>query len=282
MFWFWAVVLTLIAVLFAVFPLLRRARNAITDDGLNADILHNQLAELGRDMNEGTINAEEYEQARIDLERAYLDNSSTEGLPVENGRPSIAMALVLLMLISVTAWLIYDRVGMPPEVLNIAMSAAKPHSGRMDASAMPDIDLMIERVRKRLVDDPSDLASWSMLARSLHNLNRLDEAQVAFRGAIDNGLHDAATYAEYADLLAHNSGNLSTSSEAFQYIQKALELDPDHITALWLAGSAHRLEGNFPAVLQYWEHLYRVLPEDSDLAPIIRNNIEAVRGMIEQ
>ena len=281
MFWFWMVLLSAVAVLFVVLPLITNARKNARVEAVDAEILRNQLAELEQDLNEATISEEVYAQAKVDLERAYLQNTSEGEIRQVNLKASPLFALGLMIIIPVAGWLIYQQVGMP-EADTMALLENVHSSGQaMDAGVMPDIDLMIERVRKRVTDNPSDVASWSMLARSLYSLGRLDEALIAFQGAIDNGLHDPDSYAEFADLMAHRRGSLGMHDEAFAYIQKALELDPNHITALWLAGTAARNDGDLAMTLQYWTKLEGVLPEGSEIRAVIEGNIAAVRTQMQ-
>ena len=279
MFWLWTALLCALAIAFVLPPLLREAPRPPRDEALDAAILRDQLSELERDLQEGVLGQKDYAQARADLERTLLENSAPpESVDVpRDRRRSLGVALLLAALIPSTSWLIYDRIGVGASGIDFL---TRPHDPHLDAlgpgSAMPDIEAMLARVRQRVTDDPTDYASWNLLARSLYNLDRIDEALEAWRSAIDHGLEDADTLVRYADLLADRQGRLTRQSEAYPFIERALNLDPEHTTGLWLAGTAAFNEGDTASARAYWQRLQALLPADSEMARIIRANLHAL------
>ncbi len=87
----------------------------------------------------------------------------------------------------------------------------------------------------------------------------------------------ADAWANYADAAASaGGGHLSGKPE--QYLQRALQLDPDHPKALWLQASLYHEQKEYAKAVDVWRHLARIIPADSSDAKIIAANIaEAAR-----
>jgi len=111
-----------------------------------------------------------------------------------------------------------------------------------------------------------------MLARSYMVLGRPLEAEQAFvkAGSLIEG--DAQLLAMYADITAANAGG-NFSGKPMQLIAKALKLDPNHVMALWLAGSAAFQAQNYNSAIRFWEKIVPQLPPDSEDARGLQESI---------
>jgi len=115
-----------------------------------------------------------------------------------------------------------------------------------------------------------------MLARSQAALGRYPEAAKSYAKAIEYGGKNASVLADYADVLAMAAGR-DLRGEPYRLIQEALKLDPDHVKALALAGTAEFHMGNYDAAIMYWERLMKSLPPDSPLAEGVRSGLATAR-----
>lgn len=270
MFWLIASLLCIAVVVLVVFALVRTNAHQGPDYvALNAAVLASQRSELERDLHEGVIDENQYRQAISDLEQQERESQVKRTTKVNEGR-SLVTAGVLALAIPAVAIGVYTQVGN-----GTATVAGHPLEAGME---MPDVLAMVERLQQRLEENPDDLAGWSMLIRSFQAMGRVDDAIASLRKAFDNGLENADLYVQYADMVAVQQESLRGEPE--RYIAKALELDPDHWQALWLAGSA-ALETDMNTTLKYWERLYSLLEPDSEDADIVLNNIKAVRAEME-
>jgi cytochrome c-type biogenesis protein CcmH len=87
----------------------------------------------------------------------------------------------------------------------------------------------------------------------------------------------ADAWANYADATA-SAGGGRLSGKPEQYLQRALQLDPDHPKALWLQASLYHEQKAYAKAVDVWRHLARIIPADSSDAKIIAANIaEAAR-----
>jgi cytochrome c-type biogenesis protein CcmH len=63
------------------------------------------------------------------------------------------------------------------------------------------------------------------------------------------------------------------AGEPEQMLKRALELDPDNVKALALAGSAAMQRGDAAAARVHWERLLKLLPADSPLIQPIKESM---------
>jgi len=82
--------------------------------------------------------------------------------------------------------------------------------------------------------------------------------------------------ADYADVLAMAAGR-DLRGEPYRLIQEALALDPDHVKALALAGTAEFHLGHYDAAIAHWERLMKKLPPDSPLAEGVKGGLATAR-----
>jgi tetratricopeptide (TPR) repeat protein len=100
---------------------------------------------------------------------------------------------------------------------------------------------------------------------------KFSEAEAAFREAVEADPSDADAWADLADSAAAASGkDLTAGREA---IERALEIDPHHLKALWLRASLELQERRYPAAAATWRELQPLVPPDSADARVIEANI---------
>lgn len=146
------------------------------------------------------------------------------------------------------------------------------------ASALPDardIDALAVNARAR----PHDVDAWLTLAQAQRLAQRFTEANSAYEHAIGAGDIPADAWADYADSQAAANGSrlVGRPEEA---IRRALTIEPGHVKALWLKGSAEVERRDYRAALQTWQQLARQLPADSPDARAIAGNITEARAAL--
>ena len=266
--------LALVAAVLALLlrPLLRARQAATADERREANlrIFRDQLAELERERDEGSLAAADFGEARRELQRRLLD----ELAPGTGPEPAAARpggrktALALLVLLPLAAASGYALLGTP--------QAISPPPAQAE-HAEPEIDAMLGKLRARLKENPDNPQGWAMLARSYRVLGRFAEAAEAYghAGALVDG--DPALLADYAEALARAGGSFAGKPEAL--IGRALKLDADAPHALFLAGLAARERKDFSAAVEHWGRLLRQLDPGSEEAHSIESALDNVRAM---
>ena len=269
-----AAVMTAIAVLWVVVPLLRRREpgDGIETSGSNLAILRTQLAELDADVGSGVLSAEQHASARAELERRVLEEGGSEGASVGGAQSGgTAAAIVFALLIPLGALGMYLWVGEP--------DGMRPEAAAAEHQATPkEVDEMVSRLAARLEKNPDDPRGWMMLARSYYVMKRMPEAVAAFEKAAQAVKDDADFYADYADALAMSQGR-KLDGRPLQLIQLALKIDPGHPKALAMAGSEAFFRKDYPGALAYWEKLLPLLPPDSEMGKSIASGIAEAREL---
>ena len=267
-------VMTAIAVLWVVVPLLRRREpgDGIETSGSNLAILRTQLAELDADVGSGVLSAEQHASARAELERRVLEEGGSEGASVGGAQSGgTAAAIVFALLIPLAALGMYLWVGEP--------DGMRPEAAAAEHQATPkEVDEMVSRLAARLEKNPDDPRGWMMLARSYYVMKRMPEAVAAFEKAAQAVKDDADFYADYADALAMSQGR-KLDGRPLQLIQLALKIDPGHPKALAMAGSEAFFRKDYPGALAYWEKLLPLLPPDSEMGKSIASGIAEAREL---
>ncbi|MGH8723021.1 MAG: tetratricopeptide repeat protein, partial [Burkholderiales bacterium] len=138
------------------------------------------------------------------------------------------------------------------------------------------IELMVARLAARLRENPDDTDGWKMLGRSYAVLGRFGEAVDAYSKAALRAPRDAPLLADFADALAMARGQ-SLQGEPEKLVQRALEIEPQNLKALALAGTAAFERKAFAAAADYWQRMLPLVPAESEDAQAIRDNLAEAR-----
>ena len=280
-FWIVAVLLIAAALLFLLPPLIQRGQDSTSEDTfdrdeLNVTIFKDQLAELERDLSVNILSQEQFELAKHDLERSFLQGGDAEAVePISQMDRVIgrSAAVVISILIPILAVILYNTLGAGEAGLH-------PEDARPQVQAEGHEGTLEEQVRKlqdHLQKSPDDAEGWTMLARSYYFLKQYGAAAETFARA--SGLQqdsNAELLADYADALAMANGR-NMAGKPYELAKKALALQPKLQKALWLAGTATYQSGNFEATLGYWKRLLAIFPSGSENYVQMQKNIGEIQ-----
>lgn len=238
---------------------------------VNLAILRDQLAEIEREQAEGTLTPSEYEETKSELQRRLLEEVGPVGevAPAVRSQPARRTAVVLLFVIPLAAIAGYALLG-TPRALDPAQTAPQP---KMTAE---QIAAMVDRLSARLQSNPDDMAGWLMLARSYKALGRYDEAVAAFAKAEKAIGDDPDQLASYAEALAM-ANRRGLAGKPRQLVERALQIDPRHGLALFLAGAAAMEAGDSAQAIARWESLLEQVEPGSEIDQLLRGNIDKLR-----
>lgn len=284
-FWILAATLTVAALLFLFLPLFgaRAPRVPVSSEDMNArvSVYQSQLAELEADRDAGTISEDQFNTARIDLQRNLLETAepAIAGRTAHGGRsfrwPAAAASFVVIPVLAV---LIYQEYGAGEAGVNPqALAAQAP--GMMDQEG---IEAAVVALSARLEQNPDDPEGWSLLGRSFLFLDQPRAAAGAYAQALRHGGdRDPDLLVTYADLLGSlDGGNLN--ARAIPFVKRALEIEPDHANALWLAGLAAFRASDYETTKVHWERLQEQFAPGSEEGQLIRNNLAEVRSRLDR
>lgn len=248
----------------------------------NIAVYRDQLNELERDLRNGLISSEGYEQDRDELERRLLEDvaasrgkTSESANSISHGRGSVyAVALGLPVL----AIILYLQIGNPNASSLIPTgSEPVPQTSAADSAFSPQrIEANVAALAKRLEQNPNDVDGWMMLARSYSSLEKYKEASSAYARATSLKSDDADLWADYAFALAMAQGQ-KLAGQPTELIDKALKLDPENPKALELAGSAAFEAKDYGRAIDYWERLMKKVPATSEVGQSLAERINEAK-----
>lgn len=239
----------LIVALAALLPALLRARPDSNPLAQNIVLRDIRIAELQRDVADHVIDQRDLVAAEDEIARALLEESdpselTTAGRGKATGRWFlVAVVACVVPAISLTT---YFNLGTPQLANGVAA---------IDPSAEPPIDqatvdAMVAQLEQRLVEHPDSAEGWLLLGRTYMALGRFDEAVPALARARELVGDTPQLLLQYADALAMADGG-RIGDEVRALVSRVLELEPENVAALWLAGLGAAEAGERKQALDY-------------------------------
>jgi cytochrome c-type biogenesis protein CcmH len=233
---------------------------------MNAAIYREELDKLEAERSAGSLTAADYEIAHAEMrQRLFQDTSEADDQSVMGSSKKTVLGLCIFIVLLSSG--LYLTLGDARQVAEI--NAAPPMT-------QEGVEKMVSEFAAKLEKDPTNLKGWAMLARSYKILGRNDDAIKAYERAGNYIDTDPQLLADYADALAVKA-NGNFAGKPSQLIQQALKLDPNHLMALWLSGTASYTAGNYRAAVQTWEKLAQQLPPGTEEARSIEISIADAR-----
>jgi cytochrome c-type biogenesis protein CcmH len=246
----------------------------------NAEVYREQLAELEREYAQGTLSAQSYQQSRDELTRRLLEDVQTPratsvAVPVTAPSRWVRTTLTsFVVLIPVVTLLAYGVLGQPAGLDPAALAQSEPHEA-VDPKKMAE---MVEKLERRLQEDPNQLQGWVMLGRVRRAMGQFDAAGQAYAKALALSSDDDVAI-ERAEVLAQaNQG--SFEGEPWKIIQAVLRANPDQLSALLLAGSAAYSEERYEQALKHWQRARTLMTADAPDLPPLEDALAQVRGKL--
>ena len=232
-------------------------------EDIAVELYKTRKAEIERDVEYGTLKPEQLAATYEELDRALLqdvhsDTTTTTSIYERQKRDWWAAGAIALLL-PLVAISIYINLGEPGKIDGKTSTLAMDN-----AEQLPSIEIMIQSLVDRLQENPEDQKGWFMLAKSYMAMGRYSEAVVAYEQLYELTGDQPGILLGYANALAMvNGGQVSGPAEVL--VNKAIELEPDNSTALWLAGMAAYEKNEHKVAVDYWQHLLPKLQAEESL-----------------
>ncbi len=242
-----------------ILPPLWRQPPILDDDAdeRNLTIARQRLRELDDCVQAGALSQADYASQRSELELTLSDDLAV-GKPPSAKPAGRWLAYCLVLAIPLVSAGLYAQLGhfqaIEPTPAMLGSPASTP--------SLADIENMVGKLALRMQANPDDSQGWLMLGKSYKHLQQHAKAAEAFRQAYRLLGEQADVLLLYADALALvNNGQLA--GEPADLIAKALKLEPQNASALWLAGMAKAQAGDSTAAAGIWQKLAGLLPPGS-------------------
>ena len=289
LFWITAAAMLLLALAFALTPLLRAKPAAgVNASALNISVIKQQLSELEADLANGSLDQAQYNAARRDLEKELLQDAGTDA--PKNAKPRSGIWAVAVVAAGVPLLVVgmYQTLGKQEIIAQLethtrpqpsaSVAANKVH---MDASGktLPPMEDLIKGLAAKLEQNPDNLAGWIMLGKSYLSLGQADNALYAYERAYALAPEHPEALLSYAQALV-KTGRDGLTGRPAELIIKAYEQAPNDQNALWMMGLLSFERQEFAETVRYWEALAAQMQAGGPEAQQIAEYIAQARSRI--
>jgi cytochrome c-type biogenesis protein CcmH len=268
-FWLSGAALAAVVLAWVLWPLRApKGGGAVSRKAANVSVYRDQLRELEADLAAGTLAQADYERSRAEVEARLLEDVRDADAPKPARPAGRGMAVALGAAIPLLAAGVYFMVGNPA-----TLSQQLEHG-----ATVQQLETMVGRLAARLRESPDDAQGWQLLGRSYAALGRYRESADAYAQAALRAPRDPDLLVDFADMLAMARGR-SLQGEPEKLIARALEIDPQNLKGLALAGTVAFERKDYARAAAYWERMLPLVPADSEDARMIQQNVAEARSL---
>lgn len=290
MFWIISAILVAIAMAFILPPLLKKEVIQDATREQNIAIAKEQLAELELRFEQNDIDQKNYQLSKEELERALFNDLKESDFDVsDNSRSSLKNSTIKHPSKSIDTWLILllaPVIAIPLYLSLGNLNFTKQFNSKDAATEVakasmplkpdgtPDVEKITQQLRKEMESNPTDPKGWYMLGRAYMMIPRFPQAIESFEKSLAIRPDLAETMLSLADALSmNNEGQLNGRPR--ELVNKALTIEPQNLTALWLSGMAASQDGEYLEAISQWQKVLPLLDDKPD-------EKTAVTGLIEE
>ncbi len=303
---FWAITgaATLAVVIILSRQMLRRAPVA-HEESTSSDIqvYRDQLKELERDVERGTIGAEEADRTRLEISRRLLEADrkaqnrirSTDA-PEKTTRLTLGVAALTLILGSFGLYWVIGSPGAPDLGLKKRLAlaeelrAARPSQAEIEAErpewkgppegTPEDYAKLVDGLRQKMQQNPDDMRGLDLLVQHETNVGNYIAARKAMDHLIELKGEDASSddFARQADVMIMTAGGY-VSPEAEEALRLSLVKDPKNPVARYYTGLMFAQNSRPDLAFRLWRALLEEGPDGAPWITPIRSQIEGLAQM---
>ena len=270
MFWFFAAALVVLAVLFVLLPLWKihragesgRARREQT----NLLIFQERIAELEAERAAGTLEEENFQELKRELQRSLLSDVDAGAADVQGkieGSASLLslsrlIPLVLVLMVPSATFLLYQQWGYQDE-LELAQLGERTRAGVNNAEEARDLIFAIGEV---VQSEPENGWAWFFLAQNLVNLQQFPEAAMSLERAAANIAEpqDKAEILSQQAYLEYFLAEQTLTDKVQGTIDQIQLINPNHQIVLDILGMDAEQRGDYQTAITYLRRILQSTP----------------------
>ena len=280
---FWIItILMVVAGLALLLPALRGKKSSDPDGNReqNISIARERMSELKNELEAGTLSKETYEETLEELEKGLLiDVADVDGTAASiSAAPAGKMIMIaLVVLVPLLSFGLYDLLG-SPQYLDVAgpgnhSSMSSNTSVPSTAKELPSMEEMIVGLKKKTDENPDDPNAWYLLGRLYAATEQFPLSVEAYEKLVVVSDRQATALVVLADSLAMTQGG-KLAGRPISLVKEALEKEPAHTTALWMAGQAAADQKQYLEAIDYWQRAAQGLQDDKEMLAELRTMID--------
>jgi cytochrome c-type biogenesis protein CcmH len=270
LFWYFAAALLVLAALFVLLPLWKfhqsgessRARRERT----NLFIFKERIAELEAELAAGTLEQENFDDLKSELERSLLsdvqavaDANSDTGKQASTWRsPSRLIPIALTLIIIPSSIYLYREWGFQDE-LALAQLYERTQQGVDNPEDARDLIFSLGAI---IEEDRENGWAWYFLAQNLVNIGQFPEASMALERAgeyIEEPQDRVVVLSQYA-FLEFMLAEQKLTDKVQGIIDQAQRLDPNQLLILQILGMDAEQRADYQSAITYWRRMLQLTP----------------------
>ena len=305
MFWILTAALFTLAMLFVLFPLLRKSD--LSDDGesvrneANISLFKEREQELEAELASESIDAKQFSSLIIELKRNLLSDvtdGTRQSIPSKKAKKTkdqsstkrqsvleklltwnIGFPVMLTFLIPLLAYGLYDRWGYIDEVEMMDLYQRTVQN----VDDLEEAQALIVSLGQSVQNDDDQPWAWYFLGENFSNIGMFNEAEIAYGRSADlfEATPEKALVLGRVAMVKYINAELQLTPEIAEVIDEARAINPNEITILQLLASNDSSNEDYAAAIGYWRLLIQVDP-NSQQAQTLRANITAAQQILAQ
>lgn len=246
-------------------PLIRRLEAVISTDKNTLAIYQDQLQEIDRDWQAGTINAPEAAATKLEIQRrlAQAQKNTVAGNPISTTQRNL-FATLAAGLVIVGAISLYGRLGHPDQPQKAAT-----------------VDSIIPQIQSHLKDAPNDAEGWRMLGLAEFNAQNFKDSANAYAKALSLDPKNNTYKSAYAEALVLMTQGVVTP-EAKSLFAEVLAQDPKEARARFYEAMAQEQSGDQAGALVKWQALLADAPADAPWRSAVQQRVAGLKPIAPQ
>jgi len=274
MVWFVLAGMAAVAVLAALWPVLRPSSGANPDAASSeARFYKAELEEIRRDVERGLLLQSEAESARAEAARRLIAASSgvRQAPPPAAPRNRLAAAMLIAIGLPAIAFPLYALLGQPqlPDEPLASRKAATETTGEIESA--------VAAVEARLIAKPDDGKGWAVIAPVYMRLERYADAAHAYSEALRLLGEDPMRRAAYGEALVAAAGGVVTD-EAREAFDRALAEQPGQPQARFYLALGAEQDGRTADAIRAYESLLADSPPNAQWRTAVNARLAALKG----
>ncbi|MGM0429444.1 MAG: c-type cytochrome biogenesis protein CcmI [Pseudomonadota bacterium] len=264
--WLLMVLMLLVAVVFVLLATGKQRRYQKRQDE-NQRWYEQRLTELEEERSQYDLPDEDYQYAKQELDKTFLNDSQDVEENVDWHRAPVAVPIVLLLVVSAGLYWAFgswqlqlqaeDARKQLPELGKTLLQQQNQQASR------EDLNTFALGLRQKLMREPEDAIAWWIYAGIMVDLGAGEDADEAFQKSLQIEPNRVNTLVSYSRFLLM-SGAEDGQPKAARLLARALKQDPDNIEALSLLGFVAFERQDWAQAVSAWELLKERLPKTSE------------------
>jgi cytochrome c-type biogenesis protein CcmH len=310
-----SIILVILGILFSLWPYINYrlfnridATTEITErEAVNVSLYRDHLADLDASLKIGSIDQDQYDQLKNELERNLIEdsnvsrisrgndgadasvanNSSAHSLVTQKrSKVHIPIFLSFIVILPVACIFLYQNLGNADAVIleGKLIRQTQLQEQLMISSEPEKLGVELQQLSRDIVDglvDRSvkteiDLDTRVLLARNAVTIGDFNTAIENFQIVLDAQPQAAQVMVELAQAIFINADSNALPIVGVLATQ-ALSIQPNNVMGLGLMGISNFQAGEYRAAINYWEQAINIYPPGSQNALALQNGVEQAR-----